>query len=113
MTIQSFVLDATAVGTTIGPVNGYIVNFKNTVPPYATLNSADPGYGRTRGLYASELIDIRGTLDYWPWLRLDYADQAPPYLANISQKYLGQLQIVAIPFGAVFTLDLSDVYVPH
>jgi hypothetical protein len=108
-----YVLTDADIGTSIGPVDGFLVDLSQTSPP--TQNSppqATPAGVWTGGNY----LQLRGEKDY----RDLYCAQPATAFMNWSGKrlflvvnhslpYRGQLAINAVPKGSTFAITLSDV----
>jgi hypothetical protein len=104
-----YVIDDSMVGQSVGPANGFLVSLTQTTPPlvYET-PSGDDG----SGIWKSGYLQLRGSLDH-----RDLFCASPSswgyvskfLVGNQSLDYRGDLVVVCIPKGSVFSLTLSDI----
>lgn len=113
MAILSYTLTSADNGTSLPLADAYLINLSMTVPPVT-----DDGFDPVTGQYKNALLSIA---DDGP-TPLYYADMrsnplsagtssqggSMVILKNANRPYTGSLHINSIPYGATFTIDVSD-----
>jgi hypothetical protein len=104
-----YVIDDSMVGQAFGPTNGFLVNLRLTTPSpsYATPEGDDGS-----GIWRSGYLQLRGSGDHkdlycaspssWGYL-------SKLLVGNQSLSDRGDLRVLCVPRGAVFSVTLSDV----
>jgi hypothetical protein len=110
MTTATYTIDPSSVGTTIGsPDGGAIVWLSMGTPPiYET-----PCWDASAQQWASGVFTLRGTGDCRDAVCISPQTNGGAFgsgimLVNGSVGYSGQLQVVAVPTGSVWSLTLAD-----
>jgi hypothetical protein len=102
------------VGRALGVSDGYLVNLTQT---QVQTGFEIPQWSEGTQRWLTSYFCLRGSADVRDAICLSpQSGGAPPYgtgnaktwLANSSIRYFGELQVVAIPKGSVWSLTLSD-----
>ena len=112
MATFDFVIDETFMGTTIGPVDGFVVSLKRTKAGPFDPPAFDEGKQRwTNGRFV-----LRGSREFRNLVCIDTQSGGGAngggyenVLLSASIGYWGELQIICIPKGSVWEITLSDV----
>jgi hypothetical protein len=120
MALSSYTLDETSTGSVLDPADGYVINLTLTQGPlnsWAGGDGVDPATGKWR----TGLLSLKGEGDPRPFVNVDgnsttfgtnVASAAGLHIMfNANLKYAGRLQVISVPTGSTFALDLSDVEV--
>jgi hypothetical protein len=102
------------MGATIGPVDGFVVSLKRTkAGPFDP-----PSFDESRQQFTSGRFVLRGSRDFRNLFCIDtqsdggWASQygnTASVLTSASIGYWGELQIICIPKGSVWEIQLSDI----
>jgi hypothetical protein len=111
MTISSFTLDASLIGTIVGPPDGYINRFELLTaawPPWQAdgWQAAPHPHGTFRG--GGKLVLRDGDGLGLRILAFNPTYAPTPIIRDASFGYRGGLMLESCPRGAAYRLDLSD-----
>jgi hypothetical protein len=114
MMIETLTLDASLIGTIVGPADGYITHFELMVGPWPAWQAdnwqATPyPFGSFRGGGRLVLRDGDGKGRRLLAFNPTFLPGPTPIMVNTSVGYVGGLLLENCPRGAAYRLDLSDV----
>ena len=113
MATFDYVIDDSFIGSALPVTNGYIVNLTRTKAGPSELAQWDEG----RGVWKAGRFVLKGSRDYKPLITIDSANgggwasswgHRDGVLANASVPYLGDLEIICVPRGSIWSITLSD-----
>ena len=114
MATFDFQIDESFIGQTIGPADGFVVDLGRTQAGVNEMPQWDPG----RLCWKAGRFVLRGSRDFKDLVCIDTAsgagwaghasDRFSNVLTNASIGYAGDLRVVCVQKGSVWTLTLSD-----
>ncbi len=115
MALTVYTLDASSIGAIISPADAFVVNLMMTQAPNPSYDVPDYDPGRQR--WKTARFVLRGTGDIRDLLCIDcqsgggwasHYGHTSSVLADASYGYRGELEIVCVQRGSVWSLTLSD-----